>query len=689
MLSQSCDTITGVGPTLAAKLAKCGIHTLQDLLFHLPFRYQDRTRITPIQDLRPNDWCVVVGQICKTQVKYGKRATLTCLIEDKTGVLTLRFFHFNKQQIQAFKDKSIRVFGEVRAFGNGFEMIHPEYQLLDVDEPCHVEEKLTPIYPSTQGLSQTRLRQIIQQAFTLCHKDIAALEWMKDELLHHHKMPSIFSALAQLHQPPPDVSLQALENGSHPAIRRLAFEELLAQHLSMKFARAARNTRQSLKIPIQSELLTRFFNHLPFTLTNAQKRVLKDIQHDLNDSKPMLRLVQGDVGSGKTVISALAALQAIAQGHQVALMAPTDLLSEQHANTLASWFLPLDIPIHRLTGKMKTKERKETLDALKHHQCHFVIGTHALFQEEVVFAQLGLVIIDEQHRFGVEQRLALQDKGNQAHCVPHQLFMTATPIPRTLAMTQFAHMDVSTIDELPPGRTPVVTAVLNQAKHQAIITRLQAAIESGRQAYWVCTLIEDSEKLQCMAAIERARSLQEQLPNLRVGLVHGKMTFAQKETTMLAFKQGNIHLLVATTVIEVGVDVPNASLMIIENAERLGLSQLHQLRGRIGRGSIQSHCMLLYQTPLSKLGQARLQIMRDTTDGFIIAEKDLALRGAGEILGTRQTGYRPYKVAVLERDKHLLDSILPIAEKLIATNPTLAHAITTRWLGEYTPFLCA
>ncbi len=688
VLSHSCESLAGVGPTLAAKLAKCAILTVQDLLFHLPYRYQDRTRVTPIQDLRSNNWCVISGTVCKTEVKYGKRMMLNCYVEDKTGIIKLRFFHFNKQQVNALNNSArIHVFGEVREFSGRLEMIHPEYQLLDDESECRVDEHLTPIYPLTQGLTQTRLRQLVKIALASCEHDLHQLEWMTEKQLEFNHFPNIGDAIKFLHNPPPDTSLTALENGENPALKRLVFDELLAQRLSMQFARQSRNKRHSPHIPLENTIKEQFLNSLPFALTNAQQRVTEEISQDLSQQKPMLRLIQGDVGAGKTVIAALAALQAIAAGYQVALMAPTDLLSEQHYNNLFNWLSPLNITVLRLSGKMKVAERRKALTALADKSCQLIIGTHALFQDEVVFSQLGLVIIDEQHRFGVEQRLLLQQKGQQDQLIPHQLLMTATPIPRTLSMTHFAHLDISIIDELPPGRTPVTTAVLNQDKRDAIIERLQAAIASGRQAYWVCTLIEESEKLQCMAATNTAQRLQEQLKSVRVGLVHGQMKATEKEATMAAFKSGEIDLLVATTVIEVGVDVPNASLMIIENAERLGLSQLHQLRGRVGRGTAQSHCILLYQHPLSLQGSERLKVMRSTNDGFIISEKDLELRGAGEVLGTRQTGYRQFKLANLQRDKALLPLLTPVAKKLVLNNPEIARIITRRWLGNFEQFL--
>ena len=688
MLSNTCESLPGVGPTLAAKLSKCGIDTVQDLLFHLPYRYQDRTRITPIQDLRPNDWAVVVGQVCRTEVKNGRKKMLNCYIEDKTGYIILRFFHFNTSLINTLNNSmQIHVFGEVRQFQDSLEMIHPEYQILSENQTAEVHETLTPIYPSTQGLTQNRLRQLVKIALNRCAQTLDTLEWMSEEQLSKYPFLPLGPSIALLHNPPPDTSIQTLEEGQHPALKRLIFDELLAQRLSLQFARQSRLALHAPAIPLDAKLTPCFINSLTFTLTQAQQRVALEISHDLTQSKPMLRLIQGDVGAGKTVIAALAALQAIAAGFQVAFMAPTDLLSEQHTLNLLRWFEPLGINTQRLSGKMKIAERRKALAALENNSCQLIIGTHALFQQEVVFANLGLVIIDEQHRFGVEQRLLLQQKGQFEQRIPHQLLMTATPIPRTLSMTHFAHLDLSIIDELPPGRTPINTTIIGQSKRELIISRLQAALAQGRQAYWVCTLIEESEKLQCMAATETAQTLQELLPSIRVGLVHGRMKPSEKEATMAAFKAKELDLLVATTVIEVGVDVPNASLMIIENAERLGLSQLHQLRGRVGRGTTQSYCLLLYQNPLSQQGAARLKIMRETNDGFIISEKDLEIRGAGELLGTRQTGYRQFKIANLQRDKALLTLLPSAAKYLVQSKPDIAQCITQRWLGDYEQFL--
>lgn len=688
VLTQLCTCLPGVGPTFAKKLATCGIHTIQDLLFHLPYRYQDRTRITAIRDVRHQDWAVVHGQICKTEIKFARRKILHCFIEDKTGMLRLRFFHFNQQQAQTMQiGMNIRVFGEARLFDGVIDMIHPEYHLCTEDEPSTVEETLTPIYATTQGLSQNRIRQLVTLALERYHTHLQDLEWMSDTQRRTYHFDAIPTAICDLHHPPPDSPIHLLENGQHPALRRLAFDELIAQRLSMLFAKQQRATLLAPAMPPDPEKLAQFFQHLPFQLTAAQTRVQQEVSQDMALSQPMLRLIQGDVGSGKTIIAAVAALQAMANGYQVALMAPTDILSEQHAQTLQRWFTPLGIRVYRLSGKMKISERRQAMQALAEHHCHFIVGTHALFQEEVHFARLGLIIIDEQHRFGVAQRLQFQQKGQTEQHSPHQLLMTATPIPRTLAMTQMAHLDISIIDELPPGRTPVTTLVLNQTKRDTLIERLRAHLNDGRQAYWVCTLIEESEKLQCQAATDTALQLEILLPDLKIGLVHGRLTGAAKEQIMAQFKNGDIHLLVATTVIEVGVDVPNASLMVIENAERLGLSQLHQLRGRVGRGTAQSHCMLLYQPPLSYMSRERLQFIRDTHDGFLLAEKDLQLRGSGEILGTRQTGYRVFKIADLQRDQALLSWLTPCAQQLISEAPDTAHHVAQRWLGHFEPLI--
>lgn len=688
LLQQSCDMLTGVGPTIATKLAKCGVRTLADVLFHLPYRYQDRTRITAIGDLLPNHYSVIIGHIQKTEMRNTKRPSFICYVEDSTGILKLRFFHFNKHQYKTFqKGKIIRAFGEVHQYAYQLEMIHPEYQLLEEGEECTVEEHLTPIYATTQGLSQAHWRKIIKHALTVSWENLLQLEWMSDKEREGQQFYSIPEALKLLHNPPPDIALSTLELGQHPAIQRLIFDELLAHRLSIQFARQQRSLLLAPVFNQKASFKKLFLNQLPFTLTQAQDRVSKEIENDLVKEQPMLRLVQGDVGSGKTVVAALASLQAIANGYQVAIMVPTELLSEQHASQFISWFTPLGLTCRQLSSKTKLKEKKHILTMLAQGECHVLIGTHALFQEKVSFRQLGLIIIDEQHRFGVTQRLLLEQKGQQGTFHPHQLLMTATPIPRTLAMAHFSHLDISVIDELPPFRKTTLTSVHHENKRESIIQRLRIALQEGRQAYWVCTLIETSEKRQCMAAIATADKLKQQLLDVNIGILHGKMKPLEKEDTMIAFKRKEIDLLVATTVIEVGVDVPNASLMIIENAERLGLAQLHQLRGRIGRGHQQSHCLLLYQAPLSSLSAERLQIMRSTENGFIIAEKDLQLRGAGEILGVKQTGYYQFKLANLQRDKILLSRVNKMVSYLMEKNIELAKRITRQWLGSFEHFL--
>ncbi len=687
VLYQSCEILPGVGPVLLKKLLKCGIKTNADLLLHLPYRYQDRTRITPIKHTRDREYAVISGTIVKTEVTHGTKRMLHCYVEDKTGVVRLRFFHFNADQITKLSPNTwLRAFGEIRVFANQIEIIHPEYTLLDHENTVTMEENLTPIYALTEGLTQNRLRQIIKLALNRFKPLLREMEWLSQSALHQLNFPVFADALALLHNPPPSLALATLEGGQHPAYQRLAFDELLAQRLSMQFAREHLSTHQAAAMPFNDALLQRYLAQLPFPLTQAQQRVSHEISRDLQKTKPMLRLVQGDVGCGKTVVATIAALQAINAGFQVAFMAPTDLLTEQHFINMQRWLAPLHLVCCRLSGQMKAKEKRETLRLLAANECHLIIGTHALFQAGVTFHNLGLSIIDEQHRFGVEQRIQLQQKSSAMHSA-HQLLMTATPIPRSLAMTQFAHLDLSTIDQLPPGRTPVNTVVLAQAKREPIIERLKQSLAEGCQVYWVCPLIEESEKLECAAATLTAETLQALLSNYRVGLIHGRMKSREKEETMLAFKQKDINLLVATTVIEVGVDVPNASVMIVENAERLGLSQLHQLRGRVGRGSAQSHCLLLYQTPLSSMARERLQVMRATSDGFVIAEKDLQLRGSGEILGTKQTGYRPFKIADLQRDQHLLPLITTHAKQLYENDKNRAKEITVRWLGDYEHYL--
>ncbi|HSX62483.1 MAG TPA: ATP-dependent DNA helicase RecG [Tahibacter sp.] len=678
---QLLTTLPGVGPALRESLARLGMNVLQDLWFHLPLRYEDRTRLVPIADLLPGEPAQVEGVIDAVERTFRGRPQLRVAISDGSQeTLVLRFFHYNASQASQLKHGArLRCYGEVRHGQNGLEMVHPQYQRLAGDEPFAVEETLTPVYPTTEGLGQKRLSTLIQHALARLPDD-EQLELVPAPLRAGLKLASLRKALLFVHRPPPDADVSKLLLGVHPAQQRLAFEELLSHHLSLKQLRNSVRRQCAPALVGDDALRARLLRALPYALTGAQRRVGAEIAADLRASEPMLRLVQGDVGSGKTVVAALAALTAIEAGHQAALMAPTELLAEQHLRTLRAWFEPLGIDVVWLAGKVQGRARKAALAAVA-EGAGLVVGTHALMQEGVAFRQLGLAIIDEQHRFGVHQRLALRDKGREGERIPHQLVLTATPIPRTLAMTAYADLDVSVIDELPPGRTPVTTVVVSNARREEIIARIRAACLEGRQVYWVCTLIEESELLEAQAAEVTHVDLAAALPELNVGLVHGRLKPKEKTAIMDAFKAGEIAVLVATTVIEVGVDVPNASLMVIENAERLGLAQLHQLRGRVGRGSIASSCVLLYRPPLSQLAKSRLNVMRETNDGFRIAEKDLELRGPGEMLGTRQTGRLEFRIADIQRDAALLPSVQRVGEALLAGHPALADRIVARWIG--------
>jgi ATP-dependent DNA helicase RecG len=675
-------TLRGVGPALAEKLAKLGVSQVQDLLFVLPSRYEDRTQISEIGAVRAGSRAVVEGEIQLTEVAYRRRRQLLCRITDGTGSLTLRFFYFSAaQQANLARGTRIRCFGEVRRGPLGLEIVHPEYRRIG-QEQAPLEEVLTPIYPTTEGVPQARLRSLIELALNALVDGAqpGVRDWIPPAMLVDLELPSLVDALTMMHRPPRDVHLPELLSGRHPAQRRLAFEELLAHHLSLRLLR--RQIQGDPAAPLADDTLERrFLNSLPFLLTGAQTRVLREVDCDLALGRPMVRLVQGDVGCGKTVVAAAAAARAVGSGLQAALMAPTELLAEQHAKNFERWFGALDIPVTLITGSLPARTRRSALAAVANGDINIVVGTHALFQESMEFARLGLVIVDEQHRFGVHQRLSLRDKGAQAGQLPHQLIMTATPIPRTLAMTAYADLDVSVIDELPPGRTPVKTVVLPETRRDEIVLRIHKAVREGRQAYWVCPLIEESEELRYQAAEETATALQEALPEVRVGLVHGRMSAREKELGMYQFKQGSIGLLVATTVIEVGVDVPNATLMVIENAERMGLAQLHQLRGRVGRGAHESHCVLLYGGKLSEMARARLAAIRETNDGFVIARRDLELRGPGELLGTRQTGLADMRVADLMRDSDLLPAVQAAAETLLSQNSEAVRALTSRWVG--------
>ncbi|AVH36260.1 DNA helicase RecG [Pseudomonas monteilii] len=672
--------LKGVGEAMAEKLAKVGLENLQDVLFHLPLRYQDRTRVVPIGQLRPGQDAVIEGVVSGADVTMGKRRSLVVRLGDGTGVLSLRFYHFSNAQKEGLKRGThLRCYGEARPGASGLEIYHPEYRALNGDEPPPpVEQTLTPIYPSTEGLTQQRLRLLCQQSLGLLGPR-SLPDWLPDELARDYQLAPLDDAIRYLHNPPADADLDELAEGQHWAQHRLAFEELLTHQLSQQRLRESLRSLRAPVLPKAKRLQAQYLANLGFHPTGAQQRVANEIAYDLSQHEPMMRLVQGDVGAGKTVVAALAALQALEAGYQVALMAPTEILAEQHYITFKRWLEPLGIEVAWLAGKLKGKARAASLEQIA-NGAPMVVGTHALFQEEVKFKHLALAIIDEQHRFGVQQRLALRKKGVAGELCPHQLIMTATPIPRTLAMSAYADLDTSVLDELPPGRTPVNTVLVADSRRFEVVERVRAACAEGRQAYWVCTLIEESEELTCQAAESTYEELGSALGELRVGLIHGRMKPAEKAEIMAQFKAGDLQLLVATTVIEVGVDVPNASLMIIENPERLGLAQLHQLRGRVGRGSAVSHCVLLYHPPLSQIGRERLGIMRETNDGFIIAEKDLELRGPGEMLGTRQTGLLQFKVADLMRDADLLPAVRDAAQALIARWPEHVSPLLDRWL---------
>ncbi|MBI6919212.1 MULTISPECIES: ATP-dependent DNA helicase RecG [Pseudomonas] len=672
--------LKGVGEAMAEKLAKVGLENLQDVLFHLPLRYQDRTRVVPIGQLRPGQDAVIEGVVSGADVTMGKRRSLVVRLGDGSGVLSLRFYHFSNAQKEGLKRGThLRCYGEARPGASGLEIYHPEYRALNGDEPPPpVEQTLTPIYPSTEGLTQQRLRLLCQQSLGLLGPR-SLPDWLPDELARDYQLAPLDDAIRYLHNPPADADLDELAEGQHWAQHRLAFEELLTHQLSQQRLRESLRSLRAPVLPKAKRLQAQYLANLGFQPTGAQQRVANEIAYDLSQHEPMMRLVQGDVGAGKTVVAALAALQALEAGYQVALMAPTEILAEQHYITFKRWLEPLGIEVAWLAGKLKGKARAASLEQIA-NGAPMVVGTHALFQEEVKFKHLALAIIDEQHRFGVQQRLALRKKGVAGELCPHQLIMTATPIPRTLAMSAYADLDTSVLDELPPGRTPVNTVLVADSRRFEVVERVRAACAEGRQAYWVCTLIEESEELTCQAAESTYEELGSALGELRVGLIHGRMKPAEKAEIMAQFKAGELQLLVATTVIEVGVDVPNASLMIIENPERLGLAQLHQLRGRVGRGSAVSHCVLLYHPPLSQVGRERLGIMRETNDGFIIAEKDLELRGPGEMLGTRQTGLLQFKVADLMRDADLLPAVRDAAQALIARWPEHVSPLLDRWL---------
>ena len=682
-LDEPVTRLNGVGDKVAEHLAKLRIARIGDLLFHLPLRYQDRTRLTPIGALRFGREAQIEGVIEVAQVVFGRRRALVVRIADGSGAINLRFFHFNSAQQQRLAaGRRLRCFGEVRRGPTSFEMVHPECQVLSDDQPLAVDAELTPIYPTTEGLQQSRLRHLTNQALALlAAADDDTRELLPSIILERLALPSLRAALEFVHRPPPDADIDMLAASSHPAQRRLVFEELLAYQLSLKRLREQARDFAA-PVVIKHDLQQRLLSSFGFTLTGAQQRVIKEVEADLARGLPMLRLLQGDVGAGKTAVAAAIAANMLEAGYQVALMAPTELLAEQHATTMRRWFEPLGIETLLLTSRLGKRQRKPLYAHLESAAPALAVGTHALFQQDVQYGRLGLIIVDEQHRFGVAQRLALRDKGARDGFRPHQLIMTATPIPRTLAMSAYADLDVSVLDELPPNRKPVRTVVLAESKRAEIVARIAEMVRAGRQVYWVCPLIDESDVLEHQAATDTALQLTAALPDIQVGLVHGRLPDKDKDAQMASFARGETALLVATTVIEVGVDVPNASLMVIENAERLGLSQLHQLRGRVGRGSQHADCVLLYKPPLSQMARQRLEVMRATTDGFVIADRDLELRGPGELLGTRQTGIAQFRIADLVRDAAQLRDVQATATTVLNEYPQLVDRLVQRWLAD-------
>ena len=684
---QSVEVLKGVGPSVATKLEKLGIYRIQDLLFHLPLRYEDRTRIVPVGSLRHGQQAVIEGVIDHAEVRYGgkRRAgmggrSLLCHVSDGTGSVLLRFFYFNaSQQASLVKGVRLRCFGEARYNNHRIEMVHPEYRRIFDQQASAVEETLTPVYPKTEGVSQSLLRNLIDQVLNRLDED-RLNEYVPSALVEQYGFPALHQAIRTLHHPSPDTSLAKLEQCRHPAQQRMIFEELLAHQLSLMRLRQRIQKEHAEPLSFDEKQYDQFKRQLAFDLTSAQQTVVAEIVADLKLTTPMMRLLQGDVGSGKTVVAAAAVLAAFSCGKQAAIMAPTEILAEQLYDNFCNWFSPHDCVL--FTGKDKGRLRQSKLEAINNKDVRIIAGTHALFQDDVVFSDLALIVVDEQHRFGVHQRLALKEKGGKDGRIPHQLIMTATPIPRSLAMTAYADLDYSVIDALPAGRKPVSTVVVSEQRRQEVLDRVANACSGDEQAYWVCTLVEESEVLQCQAAEDTATALQQALPALTVGLVHGRMKAEQKNAVVEQFKQGKINLLVATTVIEVGVDVPNASLMVIENAERLGLAQLHQLRGRVGRGTRQSACVLIYSPPLSERGKARLAVLRETNSGFAIAQKDLEMRGPGEVLGTRQTGLMQMRIADIVRDERWLPEVNAACRNILENHPDVVEPLIHRWLGR-------
>jgi ATP-dependent DNA helicase RecG len=677
-------SLSGLSRSVVEKLAKLGIAGKADLVLHLPLRYDDETHLYPIREAPHGQTVLVEGKVVESGVKYRPKRQLVCQIEDDSGTLTLRFFNFYMSQLQQLAaGAAVRVFGEIRQGFFGAEMVHPRYRLVHGEMP--VSQALTPVYPTTSGLGQDALRRLIARALADC--DLA--EVLPEDIIRTLRLPRFEESVRFLHNPPPEVAQRELQERRHPAWRRIKFDELLAQQLSMRLHYKRRRSAGAPVLRPLRRLTAALQKKLPFRLTGAQDRALAQIRHDISQPYPMQRLLQGDVGSGKTIVAALAALQCVENGHQVAVMAPTEILAEQHYRKFEMWLADLGVSVVWLTGGLRQKQKREALESVADGRAAIAVGTHALFQEEVQFHNLALAIIDEQHRFGVHQRLALRMKGGRSgkDAQPHQLMMSATPIPRTLAMSYYADLDVSVIDELPPGRTPVATRLIAESRRDEVIQRVRDACMAGSQAYWVCPLIEESEALQLQTALDTHAVLQQTFPELRVGLVHGRLKGADKAAAMRAFQDGETQLLVATTVIEVGVDVPNASLMVIEHAERMGLSQLHQLRGRVGRGAEKSACILLYQQPLTATARERLKIIYENNDGFEVARHDLRLRGPGELLGARQSGVPLLRFADLEADVDLLDAARDTAALLMREHPAAVRAHLARWLGEKHEYL--
>ncbi len=671
--------IAGVSPQLASRLEKIGIFQVKDLIFHFPFRYQDRTRVVPLGSLTPGVTAVIVGKITSSSIQFSGRRSLVVQIADETGRMSMRLFHFTmKQKDHLLPGKWIRCFGEVRYYQRQNQMIHPEYSVFSNPPPPMQINNLTPVYRRTEGITHHKMRSIIAAALKYC-AERQLPDLLPQEFLEEYELPELIDALESMHTPPNDTFWQMFDSLNFPALRRFVFEELLAFQVARRQQKKLRQSVNAATMTPRGDLSQKLRNSLPFEPTRSQRKVIREVLIDLKKQNPMLRLVQGDVGSGKTLVAAAAAAWAVDSNYQVAIMAPTELLAEQHFQTFCNWFMPLGVTVCMLTGRLGAKERRSAVTDVRRGNANIVIGTHALFQESVEYKKLGLIIIDEQHRFGVGQRFALREKGIADEQVPHQLIMTATPIPRTLSMTLFADLDVSNITELPPGRIPIQTMVYSTKARRRTAERIREICRSGQQAYWVCPIIDKSEILDVESATEAEAFIKNELPDLRVALVHGRLKSQERDQIMNQFRKGEIDVLVATTVIEVGVDVPNASFMVIESAERLGLAQLHQLRGRVGRGAAQAHCVLLYKGALSSFAKERLSVMRKTNDGFEIAETDLKLRGAGELLGTRQTGAQLYRIAELPRDMRILESVNQCVDALILQYPHLVSPLTRRW----------